>query len=33
MNELRNFLREEDAMGSVEIVLIIIDNYLSLIPM
>ena len=26
MNELRNFLREEDGMGSVEIVLIIIEK-------
>lgn len=29
MNKIRKFLKEEDGMGVVEVVLIIVDNYLT----
>ena len=33
LKTVRQFLTEEDGMGTVEVILIIVDNYLSLIPM
>ena len=29
----KNFLLDEDGIGVVEMILIVVDNYLSLIPM
>ena len=33
MLRFKNFLLDEDGVGVVEMVLIVVDNYLSLIPM
>ena len=33
MFKFNNFLKDENAAGVVEMILIIVDNYLSLIPM
>lgn len=30
---LREFIKEDDGIGVVEVLLILVDNYLSLIPM
>lgn len=29
----KDFLKEEEGMGTVELILIIVDNYLSITPM
>lgn len=29
MNEIRNFLREEDGIGVIEVVLILVGNYIT----
>lgn len=33
MNRIKNFFKDEGGMGVIEVILIIVDNYLSLIPM